>query len=144
MKRKKRSFSLFSNLTVRKKFALNSIILVAAVITVGIAMAHTIITEQKSKYSQMEKTALTASEHIMNMSVESAVSIATNIYANESVYDFLNTEYAEAVFVSLLVPPGELSSFIEALKDATAGKAEYTVKDPVSYAMCDGRCEILS
>ena len=94
MKRKKRSFSLFSNLTVRKKFALNSIILVAAVITVWIAMAHTIITEQKSKYSQMEKTTLTASEHIMNMSVESAVSIATNIYANESVYDFLNTEYA--------------------------------------------------
>ena len=64
--------------------------------------------------------------------------------AGAGSYPILNTEYAEAVFVSLLVPPGELSSFVDALRDATAGKAEYTVKDPVSFAMCDGRCEILS
>ena len=63
--------------------------------------------------------------------------------AGAGSYPILKTEYAEAVSVSLLVPPGELSSFVDALRDATAGKAEYVVKDPVSYAMCDGRCEIL-
>ena len=58
---------------------------VLAVLLVWAAMLNTISKTQKSKYGQMEQTAVTVSEQIVNMTVENAVSIAKNIYTDESI-----------------------------------------------------------
>lgn len=90
--KKQRTFP-FSNLSVRKKFLLLDIMTVLAVLLVWAAMLNTISKTQKSKYGQMEQTAVTVSEQIVNMTVENAVSIAKNIYTDESIYEFLNRKY---------------------------------------------------
>ena len=87
---------MLSNLSVTLKFVFVELFLLFAVLTITFAMVRTISLTQKRKYSQMEKTAVTASEHIMNMSIESAVSIAKNIYTNEAIYEFLNREYSSS------------------------------------------------
>lgn len=95
-KKKKHKEYPFSNLPVRKKFLLMDIMLIFSVLLVWTAMVRTISKTQKEKYKQMERTAITASEQIVDMSVESAVSIAKNIYTDESVYIFLNKQYSSS------------------------------------------------
>lgn len=97
-KEKKRAFSLapFSNTPVSLKFAVMVIMLIMSVMLIWTAMVRTISLTQKEKYKQMENTAVTAAEQVMNMSVESAVSIAKNIYTNDTVYEFLNTKYSSS------------------------------------------------
>lgn len=92
-KTKKRKIFPFSNLSVRKKFLLIDIMAVIALVIVWASMLRAINKTQKSKYRQMEQTAVTVSEQIVNMTFENAVSVAKNIYTDESIYDFLNTKY---------------------------------------------------
>ena len=95
-KEKKRRSALLSNLPVTLKFLFMDLMLVAAVLLVWAAMVRTIRNTQREKYKQMENTAVSATADIMNVTVETAVSIAKSIYTNENIYNFLNTEYASA------------------------------------------------
>ena len=98
MKEKKKRFSspLFSDLPVAIKFLLLDILLLLAVIMVFTAMLRAISAAQKEKYTQMERTVITASEQITEMAVDSAVALAKNIYSNETIYTFLNKRYASS------------------------------------------------
>ena len=78
------------------KFVLIDTFLVLSIFIVWFAILRTVSSTQKKKYKQMEHTVVTASEQIMNMSVESAVSIAKNIYTNEAIYNFLNKRYSSS------------------------------------------------
>ena len=62
--------------------------------------------------------------------------------AGNGSYPVLSSDYGEKVSVSLLVPPEELNGFLSALSDATSGKADTVVKDPVTYSL-DGSDVIL-
>ncbi len=84
----------FSNAPILLKFVLLDLMLILAILTVWVAMLRTISVTQKEKYKEMENTVITAAEQITNMSVESAVSIAKNLYTNDAIYSFLNTSYA--------------------------------------------------
>ena len=63
--------------------------------------------------------------------------------AGSASYPVLSSEYTDTVTVSLLLPPEELDRFLSDLNDATAGKAQCEIKDPVPYSMTDGVCELL-
>ena len=84
-KKIRRKFAPFSNTPVSIKSALLVIMMLLSVATIWGAMVRTILITQREKYRQMEHTVVTASEQIVNLSVESAVSIAKNIYTNEAI-----------------------------------------------------------
>ena len=86
-------YSLISNISIGKKILFIDGMVVLALLIIAFAMFRTVSASQNDKYSQMEKTALTSAEQIMNMSVDNAVAVAKNIYMNEAIYDFLNTKY---------------------------------------------------
>ncbi|MDO4862979.1 MAG: hypothetical protein Q4A05_02315 [Ruminococcus sp.] len=95
-KEKKRRSSLLSNLPVMLKFIFMDIMLIAAVTLVWTSMLRSVKLTQREKYKQMENTAINATADVMNLTVETAVSIAKSIYTNGNIYTFLNTEYASA------------------------------------------------
>ncbi|MCR4640233.1 hypothetical protein [Ruminococcus sp.] len=104
-KKIRRRFAPFSNTPVSIKNGALVIMMLLAVMTIWGSMVRTITLTQKVKYKQMEHTVVTASEQIVNLSVESAVSIAKNIYTNEAIYDFLNEQYSsEAEFYAASFP----------------------------------------
>ena len=94
--KKKRWVGLFADMHIWLKFLIMVFGLILAVGITCAAAVQTISATQQDKYQKMEDTAVTAAEQIMNMSVETAVSIAKNIYTNEAIYDFLNTRYTSA------------------------------------------------
>ena len=83
----------FSDAPILLKFAFLDLMLILAILIVWVAMLRTISVTQSEKYREMENTVITAAEQITNMSVESAVSIAKNLYTNDAIYNFLNTRY---------------------------------------------------
>lgn len=92
-KSKKKRSAPFSGLSVMKKFVFFDIIMIAAIISVGTIMVTTVMNVTAKKYLQIEKTVISSTEQMTTIGVESAVSIAKNIYTNEPVYDFLNKEF---------------------------------------------------
>ena len=92
-KSKKKRSAPFSGLSVMKKFVFFDIMMIAAIISVGTIMVATVMNVTAKKYSQIEKTVISSTEQMTTIGVESAVSIAKNIYTNEPVYDFLNKEF---------------------------------------------------
>lgn len=95
-KRIRRRFAPFSNTPVGIKSSILVVLMLLSVMTIWWSMVRTISLTQKEKYKQMEYTVVTGSEQIVNLSVESAVSIAKNIYTNEAIYDFLNEKYSSS------------------------------------------------
>ena len=85
-----------SRSSFRLKFLLLDIIFILALVTSWYIMINTIDKASSEKYDQLEKTAVTATEQMTNNGVDSAISIAKNIYTNEPVYNFLNTRYASS------------------------------------------------
>ena len=63
--------------------------------------------------------------------------------AGAGSYPVLSTEYTDTVSVTVLLPPEDADRFLSDLSDATAGKAQCTVKDPVAYSLSGGVCELL-
>ncbi len=55
----------------------------------------------------------------------------------------LDTRYAEAVEMDVLVPEEECTSLQKEITEATAGKAQLEVSDPLFYAVLDGKPMIL-
>ena len=51
----------------------------------------------------------------------------------------LDTRYAEAVEMDVLVPEGECTSLQKEITEATAGKAQLEVSDPLFFAILDGK-----
>lgn len=96
MKKIKSRNSIISNLKLTTKTA---ILIVLALISSMVAVAailKNIYNLQEKKHIEIQKTIITASEQLMEMTVESGVNIAKTIYTNENVYNFLNTEYSSS------------------------------------------------
>ena len=83
----------FSNLPIMLKFLFMDLMLIAAVMLIWLAMLRSVKNTQGEKYREMEYNAVSASSNLLNLSVETSVSIAKSIYTNENIYNFLNTEY---------------------------------------------------
>lgn len=92
----KHRYSLISNISIGKKILFIDGMVVLVLIIIALAMYRTVSDAQNDKYDKMEKTALTATEQIMDMSVDNAVAVAKNIYMNEAIYDFLNKKYSSS------------------------------------------------
>lgn len=58
-------------------------------------------------------------------------------------YPVLSADYTDTVTAVVLLPPEETERFLSDVNDLTAGKAQCTLKDPVSYSLSDGVCELL-
>lgn len=92
-KKKKKYLSIASDLSIKNKMLFINLTAVISVAVVIFAVFKTVNTVQKEKQTDMQKTIITASEHLMEMTVESGVAIAKTIYTNESIYAFLNRDY---------------------------------------------------
>lgn len=96
MKKIKLRNSIISDLKLTTKVAVISILaLISSAVTVT-AMLKGIHSSQEKKHYEMQKTIVTASEQIMEMTIDSSVNIAKSIYTNENIYKFLNTKYDSA------------------------------------------------
>lgn len=93
---KKNRTAPLSRSSFRLKFLLLGIIFILALAASWYIMVNTIDKAASEKYDQLEKTAVTATEQMTNTGIDSAISIAKNIYTNEAVYNFLNRNYASA------------------------------------------------
>lgn len=58
-------------------------------------------------------------------------------------FPVIETEYAEEVTISFLVPPESVDSVLTDIANATAGKAVIRTEDPVSYSLSNGNVEYL-
>ncbi|HRR76170.1 MAG: cache domain-containing protein [Ruminococcus sp.] len=93
---KKKRNAPFSGSSFRVKFILLDILFMLALALSWHIMADTIEKAASEKYDRMEKTAVTATEQMTSTGIDSAVSIAKNIYTNKPVYDFLNKSYSSS------------------------------------------------
>lgn len=96
MKKIKLRNSVISDLTLKTKMSIISVLAVISSCVAVIAMLRGIYISQEQKHSDMQKTIVTASEQLMEMTIESGVNIAKSIYINENIYSFLNTEYGSS------------------------------------------------
>lgn len=85
--------SIISDLKLTTKNALISILAVISSLIAIFAMIRGIYISQEKGHGEMQKTIVTASEQLMEMTIESGVNIAKSIYTNDNIYSFLNTEY---------------------------------------------------
>ncbi|MDE5834172.1 MAG: hypothetical protein K2H26_01475 [Ruminococcus sp.] len=93
MKKIKLRNSVISDMKLNTKMLVISSLAVISSLIVIIAMVRGIYTSQEKKHNEMQTTIITASEQLMEMTVESGVNIAKSIYINDNIYSFLNTEY---------------------------------------------------
>lgn len=93
MKKVKLRNSVISDIKLTTKTIIILILSVISSLVVVVAMLRGIYVSQGKKHTEMQKTIVTASEQLMEMTVESGVNIAKSIYTNENIYNFLNTEY---------------------------------------------------
>lgn len=96
MENKKKYGSIISDLSIKNKLLFINLMAVISVAVVIFAMIKTICSVQKEKHSEMQETIVTASEQLMEMTVESGVAIAKSIYTNENIYAFLNRDYSSS------------------------------------------------
>ncbi|MDE6035433.1 MAG: hypothetical protein K2G36_05935 [Ruminococcus sp.] len=85
--------SVASDIRLNTKSAIINIISILSSLIVITAMIHGIYVSQQQKHSDIQQKIVTASEQLMEMTIDSGVNIAKSIYINEHIYDFLNTEY---------------------------------------------------
>ncbi|MDE5557253.1 MAG: hypothetical protein K2J32_06100 [Ruminococcus sp.] len=88
--------SMISDIKLNTKSAIINILSILSSLIVIFAMINSILLSQKQKHSDMQKKIVTASEQLMEMTIDSGVNIAKSIYINESIYQFLNTEYSSS------------------------------------------------
>lgn len=82
-----------SRLRIRTKFLLILFLLLLTVLMMlGIAF-HGFFTKEQQKRDMAELLTVTASDQYLGMTIENSVSIAKSIYINDSLYQFLNTDY---------------------------------------------------
>lgn len=93
MKKIKLKNSIISDMNLTAKTAVISVLSLMSSLVVVVAMLRGIHVSQEQKHSEMQKTIVTASEQLMETTIESGVNIAKSIYINENIYSFLNTEY---------------------------------------------------
>ncbi|MDE6426607.1 MAG: hypothetical protein K2K89_10820 [Ruminococcus sp.] len=88
--------SVVSDIKLNTKSAVINIISILSSVVVISAMVRGIYVSQQQKHSDMQKKIVTASEQLMEMTIDSGVNIAKSIYINEHMYEFLNTEYSSS------------------------------------------------
>lgn len=98
MKKRKSSrlSSVISDISIKAKTAVLTATVVIAVVSAVLAMFHAVRISQEEKHKNMQKMIVTASEQLMEMTIESSVAIAKSIYTNENIYNFLNKEYSSS------------------------------------------------
>ncbi|MCM1506151.1 MAG: hypothetical protein NC177_03305 [Ruminococcus flavefaciens] len=89
----KPKISIISDLKFKTKSAVIYILSIISSVAVITAMITSVYNSQENKHEEMQKTIVTASEQLMEMTIESGVAIAKSIYTNENIYSFLNDEY---------------------------------------------------
>ena len=95
-KKKKKYGSIASDLSIKNKILFINLMAVISVAVVIFAMIKTVSSVQQKKHDEMQKTIVTASEQLMEMTVESGVAIAKSVYTNENIYSFLNKDYTSS------------------------------------------------
>lgn len=50
----------------------------------------------------------------------------------------IGTEYSDIVEMTVMVPKDEKDAFLDSVTESTAGKAEITISEPISYSVVDG------
>lgn len=104
-KKKKKGYLIFSDTPIRTKFLLIDGLYLLSLILAVLITLKTITATSTEKYRNSEKAIIAASEQIMEMGVESAVSVAKSIYSNDSIYEFLDCEYkTEAEYYNAFYP----------------------------------------
>lgn len=88
--------SLVSDIKLNTKSDIINIVSILTSLVVIVAMIRGIYVSQQQKHSDMQKKIVTASEQLMEMTIDSGVNIAKSIYINEHIYEFLNTEYGSS------------------------------------------------
>ncbi len=91
-KRKKTGF--VSDMRADTRFL---IIFVSVIISIAVAVVSAIVllsTNHEEEKLQSEQTTIAASEQFIDTSIENIVSIAKTVYTNNTLYDFLNVNYA--------------------------------------------------
>ena len=92
VKRKKTGF--VSDMRADTRFL---IIFVSVIISIAVAVASATVllsTNHEEEKLQSEQTTIAASEQFIDTSIENIVSIAKTVYTNNTLYDFLNVNYA--------------------------------------------------
>ncbi len=103
-KKKFSSHIFFKDTPVKIKFLIVDALIILSISSAFITAVRTISATSREKGKRSESAVITASEQIMDMGIESAVSIAKSIYSNEAIYSFLDhiyestSEYYEAFY----------------------------------------------
>ncbi len=95
-KQRRHRTSFLANLSLRTKMLGTCLLMVLMLGFIILLTIRIVYTTQHEKYRQMEQTALAATDQMVAISVESALSIAQNIYTNDAIYTFLNKKYASS------------------------------------------------
>ncbi len=95
-KKTKKYISIVSDVSIKIKILFINLMAVISIMVVIFAMIKTVSSVQQEKHSEMQKTIVTASEQLMEMTVESGVAIAKSVYTNENIYAFLNKDYSSS------------------------------------------------
>lgn len=88
--------SIISDINLNTKSVIVYAFSILSSLVVIFAMINGINLSQEQKHSDMQKKIVTASESLMEMTIDSGVNIAKSIYISESIYQFLNTEYGSS------------------------------------------------
>lgn len=88
--------SVVSDIKLNTKSAIINMISILSSLVVVFAMIRGISASQELKHADMQKKIVTASEQLMEMTIDSGVNIAKSIYVNERIYEFLNNEYGSS------------------------------------------------
>lgn len=88
----------------RRKFTLMDLAVASIVILMLLTTLKTIRGTVKEKYAKSGNIIITATEQMMDMGIESAISLATGIYSNERLYEFLDNTYTSSEYYEAYYP----------------------------------------
>ncbi|MDE5582599.1 MAG: hypothetical protein K2J08_02690 [Ruminococcus sp.] len=95
-RKQKYSGSVFSDISIKAKFITADFAIIATAFFVIFAMFGAVGKSQGEKHKEKEKMMVTASEQLMEMTIDSGVAIAKSIYINENIYKFLDRNYTSS------------------------------------------------
>lgn len=95
-------YNLVPRLRMRIKFLLILFLFLLSITVLMMMTIHIFLTKEQQQGDNIESLAVTASDQYLEMTIESGVAIATSLYVNDSLYQFLNTDYksSAAYFVA--------------------------------------------
>lgn len=92
----KNGAAVLSDVKLRTKIRIINIISVVAALVMAAALIISMFAVSSRNEKSMEKTAISVADELLKMELDNAVSIARNIYADSTMYDFFDTEYTSS------------------------------------------------